>query len=137
MRQASDGRVVFTEYALNSDIQSALGLTIDGNGFHIEHHEAVRQQIYIHDNCFFAIEPVDGTELREIVRRILEQHSFYLGSDVHWDGILDEIAALLNRVDKVRIQSEPARQHLILSWIARAPSLLDRIFGRRSSRRIE
>jgi hypothetical protein len=137
MQRAGDGREDFAEYVLNSEIQSALGLTIDRNGFHIEHREAIRQQIYIHDDCFFAIEPVDGTQLRELIHGILEQHSFYLGSDVHWDGILDEAAALMNSVENVRIQSDPADQHLILSWIEPGSSLVKRIFRLRRSRRIK
>jgi len=134
MQRACDGRGAFTEYALNSEIQAALGLTIDGNGFHIEHREAIQQQIYIHDDCFFAIEPVDGTQLRELIHGILEQHSFYLGSDVHWDGILSEVVALTNSVENVRIQSDPAHQRVILSWIDPGSSLVKRIFRLRRSR---
>jgi hypothetical protein len=137
MQRACDGREAFVEYALSSEIQSALGLTIDGNDFHIENREVIQQQIYIHDDCFFAIEPVDGTQLRELIHGILEQHSFYLGSDVHWDGILDEAAALMKRVENVRIQSDPARQRVILSWIAPGSSLVKRIFRLRRSRCIK
>jgi len=137
MQQVSDCRGGFTEYALNSDIQSALGLSINENNFHIEHREFIQQQVYIHDDCFFAVEPVGGTELRELIHSILKQHSFYLGSDVHWDGIVDEMAVLLNMVEDVRIQSEPARQRLTLSWNDRHRSLLQRVFGLRRSRHIE
>lgn len=136
MQRACDGREAFMEYALSSEIQSALGLTIDGNDFRIENREAIQQQIYIHDDCFFAIEPVDGTQLRELIHGILEQHSFYLRSDVHWDSILDEVASLMKRVENVRIQSDPARQHLILSWITPGSSL-KRIFRWRRSRCIK
>jgi hypothetical protein len=137
MQRAGDGREDFAEYVLSSEIQSALGLSFDGPGFHIEHRDAIQQQIYIHDDCFFAMEPVDETQLRELMHGILEQHSFYLGSDVRWDGILDEAVALMNRVENVRIQSDPARQHLILSWIAPGSSLVKRIFRLRRSRCIK
>jgi hypothetical protein len=137
MQQASDCRGGFTEYVLNGDIQSALGVSIDEKNFHIEHRELIQQQIYIHDDCFFEVEPVGGTELRELIQSILKQHSFYLSSDVHWDGIVDETAALLNMVQKVRIQSEPVRQRLTLSWNDRRRSLLQRVLGLRSSRHIE
>jgi hypothetical protein len=137
MQKASNRSSGFTEYAMGSDIQSALGLSIDGNNFRIQHLESIWQQIYIHDDCFFMVEPVSGIELREFIHSILEQHSFYLGSDVHWDRVVDESAVLLEQVGQVRIQSNPTRQRLTLSWNDRPASVLKRLFRLRSSRHIE
>jgi hypothetical protein len=133
MQRASDhGR--FTEYELNSDVQSALGLNFDGNGFHIEHSDAIQQQIYVHDDCFFTVEPL--VDLRELIHCILEQHSFYLGLEVRWDGVLDETVDLLKRVEEVSMRSHSAQQRLTLSWKDRSSSRLKRVFGLRASSHI-
>jgi len=134
MQRASDhGR--FTEYELNSDIQSALGLNFDRNGFHIVHGDAIQQQIYVHDDCFFAVEPL--VDLRKLIHCILEQHSFYLRLEVRWDGVLEETVDQLKRVEEVSIRSHPVQRRLTLSWKDRSSSRLKGVFGLRASRHIE
>jgi len=135
MQRAVNGRGDFVEYELNGEIKSALGLTLDQNSFRIARTEHILQRVYVHDDCFFAIEPVNEAELRCLTQAILEQHSFYLGADVDWANIPDEIIALLRRVEKVRMQSEPRRRRVILSWKDPGTSFIGRIL-KRGSRQI-
>src|SRR5262249_30480693 len=98
MQQALDGRADFVEYELHGEIRSALGITTDENDFNIKRSENVERQIYLHDDCFFFVEPVDETELNRLICGILEQHSFYLGCEVMWAGVLEQMILLLRRV---------------------------------------
>ena len=71
MQRALDDRGDFVEYELNGEIRSALGFTLDENGFRMERAEPILQQVSIHDDCFFTIEPVNEAEVRGLVHVIL------------------------------------------------------------------
>src|ERR1700751_1248179 len=98
MHGARDGRGDLVEYELDDQIQSALEITTDENGFEIKSPERIEQQLYVHDDCFFFVKPVDEMGLGRLARAILEQHSFYLGTDVAWAGVLDQIILRLRTV---------------------------------------
>jgi hypothetical protein len=132
MQQALDGRDDFVEYELDGEIRSALGITTDENSFNITRSEHIERQIYVHDDCFFFVEPVDETELSRLISGVLEQHSFYLDCEVAWAAVLGQLILLLKRVGTLQIQSEPSRRRLILSWKEPDLTFLRRILGRRS-----
>ena len=71
------------EYVLTDNIRSALGIQFEGNSFFIDQEDKIAYQVYIHDNCFFYIKPVNDSLLDKLLNCLLEQHSFYPVSYTH------------------------------------------------------
>ncbi len=102
------------EYMLTDNIRSALGIRFEGNSFFIDHEDRIAYQVYIHDNCFFYIKPVEDVLLSKLLSCILKQHSFYLGQEVDWSSIFPEIVKQLLTLGKIKMQSTLKQQCL---WI--------------------
>ncbi len=115
------------EYVLTAGIRSALGLGFEGNSFFIDQ-EKVAYHVYIHDNCFFYINPVKDALLNELLSCILEQHSFYLGQEVDWSSIFPEIANQLLTLGRIEIQSDPKRQCVWIPQLEKRRHLFWKLF---------
>ena len=137
MRQALDDQATFEEYQLTAEVRSAVGLSIQGNSFQLGSLELLKKQIYVHDDCFFLVHPVNDAERVTLVQAILEQHSFYLCVEVRWEGVLREIVDLMKTIETLRIESKPRRREVVLSWDRSGTSTLKSAFQRRESREIK
>lgn len=102
------------EYELTDGICAALGIRLDGNSFAVDREDRVALQVYIHDNCFFYVSPVEDALLGSLLGCILEQHSFYLGQEVDWSGVSPEIERRLRAVEGIELQSDPEKRCM---WI--------------------
>lgn len=71
-------------------------------------------RVYVHDNCFFSIEPIDEAALGHLINRVLDQHAFYLGHEIDWSGVCLELQRFLLDQGKIELQSDPKQQCL---WI--------------------
>lgn len=124
------------EYVLSDEVAECLGVRFDGDHYSVDRPDLTRYQIYSHDDCFFSVEPVDDLLLKRLLHVVLGQHSFYLGAPVDWAGVLDEIGKILVQRETIRVQSNPRRRSLTVSWEAAPESFLAAILGRRASREI-
>jgi hypothetical protein len=102
------------EYVLTDEIRLALGIRLEEDSLSIDQKERIACQVYIHDNCFFWIEPMNADLLGRVFGCILEQHSFYLGQEIDWSGISPELIRRLVSLGELELQSDPKRQCL---WI--------------------
>jgi hypothetical protein len=111
------------EYVLTDTIASELGIRFEGDDFFVERQDRFENkvvwQIYIHDNCFFHIEPLGSELLGRIVNCVLEQHSFYLGQEIDWSEISAALHRQLLASGKIEIQSDPKRQNLWIPQLVR------------------
>ncbi len=98
------------EYVLTDKLRLALGLTFEGNSFSITQEERIACQVYIHDNCFFFIKPVNAALFDRVFGCILEQHSFYLGQEIDWLDVPSELTKQLVSLGKLELQSDPKRR---------------------------
>jgi hypothetical protein len=103
----------FEEYSLCNEVQTALGINLDSENLSIDK-EKVLYQIFIHDDCFFSIELVDRLLLQELIHCILQQHSFYLNSEVDWSDVLDPITKEVSKSKPLLLKSMPARKCVIV-----------------------
>lgn len=145
------GAFELKEYPLTESAQSALGVNIV---VHIEepedniawreesapkyvhdaelHEDAIRNvryRVYVHDDCFFRVEPVDDKLLRKLILCILEQHSFYLEQQVDWEPALDEIVGVISRAPAVAFKSDPGRKRLLLTLKTSGVKMTEALFG--------
>jgi hypothetical protein len=102
------------EYVLTDSIRSTLGIRFEGNSFFIDHEDKIAYQVYIHDNCFFYIKPVEDALLGKLLNCIFMQHSFYLEQEIDWSSIVPEIVKQLLTLGRIEMQSDLKRQCL---WI--------------------
>lgn len=115
MRKAFGSPRVFEEYELSDDVQKALSITFvsETSGYSAPK-ENTLYQIYIHDDHWSWIKPVDKIFLKEIVHCVLEQHSFYLGTDVDWSRVLQTITDKLSTSRSLVFKSKTARRCLTI-----------------------
>jgi hypothetical protein len=102
------------EYVLTDEICLALGVRLNEDRLIIDQEERIACQVYIHDNCFFWIEPMNAALLDRVFGCILEQHSFYFGQEIDWSGVSAELIKRLLSLGELELQSDPKRQCL---WI--------------------
>ncbi len=127
---------LFKEYHLTSEIMKGLGVDLDSvnNSYSLRESHRVKYQIYIHDNCFFKITPVDKIMLEKLVNVILRLHSFYFGSDINWLSVTSAIVEQLQEAAKpILIKSEPSRHCLILRKDNSFSSFIKSLLSPRSS----
>jgi hypothetical protein len=122
------------EYELTGEAQRALGVHIDAESSEVR--ASVRHWIYVHDDCFFSLEGADEGLKRQTLEALLEMHSFYLGAQVDWSGVVDEIYRLLEAHDEVTLETDPEAGTMTVRWRAAAEGLarLVRRFGTRQFR---
>jgi len=102
------------EYVLTDHIRSALGIRFEENDCIINREESIACQVYVHDNCFFYVRPVDEALSGKLLNCILEQHSFYLGQEIDWSGVLADLVRHLLALGELDMQSDPGGRCL---WI--------------------
>ena len=121
------------EFELSEAVAARLEVRIEHAGCSIGQCDLIRKEISIHDDCFFSVEPLDDALLKQLLHVILRQHSFYLGVPVDWTGVLDPIGQTLTQTGSLRLQSNPRRQNLTVSWEPAGTSLFGNLWGRRPS----
>lgn len=130
------------EYLLTKPVQSALGVISrqvvvragDGTeeyGEQLDDDEikGVSMRVHVHDDCFFNVQPAEGKILHNLVAAILEQHSFYLGREVDWEPIMDEIKQILAQVPAMELKSDPRRTRLTLTVKSKGVRMSEALFG--------
>lgn len=103
------------EYRLTDSICSDLGISFDGNGYSIRREDRVAYQIYIHDDCFFFIEPADLSVVRRVLGHVLAQHAFYLKEGIKWGKAADDLAITLTKTGGFRLHSD-RQGHCLRVW---------------------
>jgi hypothetical protein len=63
----------------------------------------------LHDDCFAAVEPVDGHRLERLLHATLKLHSFYLRREVEWERVLPGLRMLLETVGEITLTSDGDR----------------------------
>lgn len=112
------------EYLLTDEVAAEMGIAftyelLEGyNSYYASHYDIkdenpILYQIDIHDDCFFYVKPRDTEFLPALVHCILQQHSFYLGEEVDWSGILDPTIKLLKENKSIKIKCRPPHRMLI------------------------
>jgi len=117
-------------YVLTDKIRSTLGIRFEGNSFFIDQEDRIAYQVYIHDNCFFYINPVKDTLLGKLLNCILEQHSFYLEQEVDWSSVFPEIMTQLLRLGRIDMQSGPRRPCVWIPQLEKRHHLFSKLFRR-------
>jgi hypothetical protein len=148
---ALQGDFKVEEYALDEAARSALGVHIEGTEsyedwvdegmpkymndaeLHEESVRNVRYRVYVHDDCFFSVKPLDDTLLRKLILCILEQQSFYFQQEVDWSPVLEEIVAIVSNAPAVEFKNDPPRKRLKLTSKKRGVRMMDALFGKRRS----
>jgi hypothetical protein len=102
------------EYVLTDNIRSALGIRFEGNDCIIDRADSIACQVYVHDNCFFYVRPVDEALAGKLLNCILEQHSFYMGQEIDWSCVLPDLVRHLLALGELEMQSDPRGPYL---WI--------------------
>jgi hypothetical protein len=107
----------FEEYLLTEEIQKTLDIVYDSVEQHFTSvsHESILFEIYIHDDCFSYIEPVDKELQYGLLDAVLELHGYYLGIEtVDWSEIRDILLEDIKRDTINLIKSHPGRDFLSL-----------------------
>jgi hypothetical protein len=151
IQAAVQGDFKLEEYPLDEAARSALGVHIEGTESYEEwvdegmptyindaelHEEGmrnVRYRVYVHDDCFFSVNPLDDTLLRKLILCILEQHSFYFQQEIDWSPVLEETVAIVSSAPAVEFNNDPRRKRLKLTCKKRGVHMMDALFGRRRS----
>ena len=126
---AQDGS--FEEYVLSPEVQKSLGIFLDVNNLKnfVNLSPSLGYQIFIHDDCFSSVRPVDNTLLKALVQSVFKQHSYYLGNEIDWSEILPKIIDRLLVQRKISFKSRPSKRMVIVrengGLIALVKSLFD------------
>jgi hypothetical protein len=120
------------EYWLSDGVLAALGVRVDNNGFEVGWPERIERQIYIHDDCFFGLTPIDDDIVQAVLGCVLRQHSFYLQTEVDWSAALPGLVAILRNRGVLELRSLPERRHVKVKQIqpSGCSSFLLSLFGR-------
>ena len=92
-------------WELTQEICLDLGIRFERNNYFIKNTDQIIYQIYVHDNCFFSIEPTTEFVLTRLIENILLQHSFYLGQDIDWSNVSPIILKHLLSLESLKLQS--------------------------------
>jgi len=116
MEKAFGASEKFEEYQLSPEVKAALGIMFDEEykTYLIKHEENILYQIYIHDDHFSYIKPIDQALVKELVLCVLQQHSFYLNMEVDWSDTIDVIAKEVRKTRSLLFKSQPSRSCLII-----------------------
>ena len=107
----------FEEYLLTEEVQKTLDIVYDSVEQHFTSvsHESIIFEIYIHDDCFSFIDPMDKELQYRLLDAVLELHSYYLGkTTVDWSEIRDILLEDIKRETINLIKSHPGRDFLTL-----------------------
>lgn len=114
MAEAFGSGDAFEEYVLSSKVQQELGVSLDpkDSTYSISREQDIQYEIYIHDDCFSYVEPTDKNLLRDLVDSILQQHSYYLQTEVDWSSVIDFIVQELLKCTSIKIKSHLRKKSL-------------------------
>jgi hypothetical protein len=106
---------LFKEYNLNKE--NLDNLKIEFNSFegtyYLKEPERVKYQIFIHDDCFFDIKPVDRPLLKKLVDSILKVHSYYYGFEIDWKSVSDALVEVVEKSSvPILLKSDPTHNCL-------------------------
>ena len=118
-KRAFFGRTWKNEHKITDEIASELGLIISNEGFEVSNKDKFPFYIYFHDNCFFSIEPISSGLLTRVIQAILNQHSYYLGEEIHWKEIEVQLTDIIKHNKEIDIQSD-SKKHCL--WIPQVES---------------
>ncbi len=104
LRSGGDG---VAEYVLSPDVRAALRIGDEASDFSPQEGSRVRHAVFLHDDCFGSVEPVDEGLLARLVHAALKLHSFYLGREIGWEPVLPELTRLLLREEAFELVSKP------------------------------
>ncbi len=102
------------EYQLSDAVCRQVGMSFDGKDYSIDQPGKFVYEIYVHDNCFFFIRPVDEWVMRRVVQNVLAQHSFYLGRAIDWSGAIEHVRKALMGHRRIELQSNRRSQYVQL-----------------------
>lgn len=109
------GTSSFEEYDLDADTMTRLGVQLlpSTNTYLLEHPDLTQCQVFVHDDFLFHVASPDASVLAEVVHSILRMHSFYMGLDIDWLPVLDEVVGRIGRSPKhVLLESDVAHRCL-------------------------
>jgi hypothetical protein len=112
--RSGGGRV--EEYVLSDEVRAALRIGVEASNYSLQDRTRVRQALYLHDDCFGRVEPVDEGRLARLVHATLKLHSFYLEREVRWEGVLPELTRLLMQVEEFELVSHPKAGVVYVDW---------------------
>jgi hypothetical protein len=124
-------------HPLVESVQVALGVRLDEGGFHDSAMHDVKFKVYVHDDCFFLISTVDPELLSRLIHCILQQHSFYLGREVDWSGVLGQVIKIVKSAPGIELRSNPRVAQLLLKSKRPGVNLWEAMFGRREKQLID
>jgi hypothetical protein len=108
------GRPLENEYKLTDEIITELGIILSYDEIKICQEDKFCFSIFSHDNCFFHFEPIASDILPNLIHVILEQHSFYMGKEIQWEGIESQLVEIIKDIKEIDIYSDPRKNCL---WI--------------------
>jgi hypothetical protein len=109
-KSAFFGKTWNNEYKLTNEIEEMIGLSITPQDLEIKNSDRILFWISSHDNFCFCIEPISDEILRNVIKAILKQHSFYLGQEINWEKVEPQIIYLLKEYGEIDLQSDPKRK---------------------------
>ena len=106
----------YVEYGLSAEIEARLGIVCDEDKHSFRDESLVKCRVYVHDDCFFRVVPINAELLRALVSCILQQHSFYLGLEVDWSDVIDPVLNIMGDSGRrgIGMQSNPRRKQLAI-----------------------
>jgi hypothetical protein len=102
------------EYEFSNAIQNELGVVEDGRDYIIVHPENVKYTIYMHDDYFFSVNPINSRLVKELVQSILQDHTSSNIREVDLSEVIDGFLILLSKFNKIRICSCPKWNYLTI-----------------------
>lgn len=121
-------------FDLSEELCARLGIRLSDEGYSIERQDLIRCHIAIHDDCFFLVEPADEALRKRILAAVLEQHGSYLGMNVDWSGVIEEITATAAATPPIRLKSDPERRRLIVTAGGSGSGMIERLLHRSTQR---
>jgi hypothetical protein len=105
----------FEEYQLSPSIQAGVGVVVEEDDHSVKSRDSILYEVYIHDGCYFFVKPTNPDFLRDLMHCVLQQHSFYLNTEVDWTSAIETTMNILSDSERVRLQSRPKNGHLTIT----------------------
>jgi hypothetical protein len=135
---ALQGIATVDEYRLTQGVEESLGTwPIQDSAQTPESYRHVTACVHVHDDCFFSVWPADDQLLPRLVESILQQHSYYLHTEVDWSPVISYLTTALRSGEELSLTSKPDARELHVAQDARRNlPWYRRFMGARSTRTI-
>jgi hypothetical protein len=111
------------EYLLSPRVLEFLGFKSIEEAIHSGWEGKAKFALYVHDDCFFRLRPVDDQRIWLLTRLVLDVHSYYLGQEVDWSEVEQDCVKFLVQHKAISVVTDVRKQRVRLAPSSREVSI--------------